>query len=66
MLNYDFLCALANFLAASTLPNPQAFNANALRVGSPLGFFIAPIMPANQAAKETLRGLTPDLTGAFK
>ncbi len=58
--------AFANLRAASTLQNPQAFNANALRVGSPFGFFIAPSMPLNLAAKDTLLGFTPDFTGAFK
>jgi hypothetical protein len=47
------------------LLNPQAFSANAFLVGSPFVFSIGPFIPANLAAKDTLLGLSPDLTGAF-
>jgi hypothetical protein len=56
----------ANERAAATLPNPQALNANALRVGLPFSSFIGPFMPANLAAKLTRLGFLPDLTGAFR
>ena len=60
------LCLFAKLRAASTLPNPHFLRAKAFLVGSPLGFFIGPFMPAKRAANETRLGLVPFLTGGFK
>ena len=60
---HAFLCRLAKFRAASTLPKPQAFSARAFLVGRPLSSFIGPFIPANLAANETRRGEVPDDNG---
>ena len=52
---YFSLCLLQKLFAAPTLPNPHFFKAIAFLVGSPLASFIAPAIPANLQAKETLR-----------
>jgi len=48
------------------LPNPHAFSASFNLVGSPFLLSNEPFIPPNLAAKLTLLGLVPDLTGAFK
>jgi hypothetical protein len=64
--HYDFLCLWQKLDAASTDPKPHALSANAFLVGLPLESFIAPFIPANLQAKETLLGLVPVFNGDFK
>jgi hypothetical protein len=65
-LYHVFLFLLAKLRAASTEPKPHFFSASAFLVGLPFESFIGPFIPANLAAKETLRGFVPLDTGAFK
>ena len=64
-LLFRFEIAAAFDLASALLLAPHAFRDNANRVGSPLGFAIGPGMLPILARKLALRGLSPDLTGAF-
>ena len=60
------LCLFAKLRADSTERKPHLLSASAFLVGRPFSSFIGPFIPANLAAKEILRGLTPRLTGGFK
>ena len=55
------LFLLQKLLAAATLPKPHFFKAIAFFVGSPLASFIAPAIPANLHANETLRFPVPEV-----
>jgi hypothetical protein len=57
--------ALDLALASSFELAPHAFNDKANRVGSPF-FSIGPGILPIRARNDALRGLSPDLTGAFK
>jgi hypothetical protein len=58
--------AAAFFLASALEDAPQALSESNSLVGSPFGFLSGPGMLPILAKKEALRGLSPDLTGAFK
>jgi len=62
--NYDFLCLLANALAAALLLNPHLCSANFNLLGL-LRVPMPPLMPPNLAAKLIRRGEVPDLNGAL-
>jgi hypothetical protein len=57
--------ALALAFASALDDAPQAFKDSSNRVGSP-SLYSGPALPAIRARKEALRGLSPDLTGAFR
>jgi hypothetical protein len=58
--------AAAFFLASAFDDAPQAFRDKRSLVGDPSGFFSGPGMLPMRAKNEARRGLSPDLTGAFK
>jgi hypothetical protein len=63
--NYDFLCLLANCLAAVLLLKPHLCNANLSLLGL-LRVPMPPCMPPNLAAKLILRGEVPVRNGVRK